>query len=112
MCLFCKIARREVPSDVVLETHDILAFKDVRPVAPVHALVIPKKHLTSLGDVGIEDTELLGRLLFCAHEVADKLGLAASGYRVVLNTGRDGGQSVPHLHAHVMGGRAMAWPPG
>jgi histidine triad (HIT) family protein len=112
MCLFCKIVRREVPSEILLETDEILAFRDVRPVAPAHALVIPKKHLTSLHDAGAGDAALMGHLLLGARDVAEKLGLGASGYRVVLNTGQDGGQSVFHLHAHVLGGRVLMWPPG
>jgi len=112
MCLFCKIASREIPSAVVLETEEILAFKDVRPVAPSHALVIPKKHVTSLHDAKPDDAALLGRLMLAAREVAETLGLGASGYRLVINTGPDGGQSVFHLHVHVVGGRPMAWPPG
>ena len=112
MCLFCKIANHEIPSAVVLETDELVAFKDVRPVAPAHALVIPKKHLTSLHDATPEDAALLGRLMLAARDVAEKLGLGASGYRLVVNTGPDGGQSVFHLHLHVLGGRPMAWPPG
>jgi histidine triad (HIT) family protein len=112
MCLFCKIVRREVPAEVVLENDEILAFKDVRPVAPSHALVIPKKHLTSIHEAETEDGALLGHMLLAAQEVAEKLGLGPSGYRLVINTGRDAGQSVFHLHVHVLGGRALAWPPG
>jgi histidine triad (HIT) family protein len=112
MCLFCKIVGRQIPSDIVLETDDVLAFKDVRPMAPVHVLVIPKKHLESLHDSVPGDAELLGHMLLAAREVADKLGLGASGYRVVFNIGQDAGQSVLHLHLHVLGGRALAWPPG
>jgi histidine triad (HIT) family protein len=112
MCLFCKIVSREVPSELVLETDDVLAFKDVRPVAPVHALVIPKKHMTSLHDATPADSALLGKLLLAARDVAEKLGLGASGYRVVVNSGPDAGQSVSHVHLHVLGGRPMAWPPG
>jgi histidine triad (HIT) family protein len=112
MCLFCKIVSREIPSAIVLEADDLLAFKDVRPMAPAHALVIPKKHLTSLNDATPGDEALLGRLVLAAREVADKIGIGGSGYRLVVNTGADGGQSVFHLHVHVLGGRAMAWPPG
>jgi histidine triad (HIT) family protein len=112
MCLFCKIVAREVPSDIVLETDEILAFKDVRPVAPTHALVIPKRHITSIHDATPQDEALLGRLMLAGREVAEKLGLGASGYRLVMNTGPDGGQSVFHVHLHVLGGRPMAWPPG
>jgi histidine triad (HIT) family protein len=112
MCLFCKIAAREIPSDLVVETPDILAFKDVRPVAPVHALVIPKKHMASLHEAKAEDQAMLGQLLLVAREVAEKLGLGTGGYRLVVNTGPDAGQSVFHVHVHVLGGRTMAWPPG
>ena len=112
MCLFCKIVRREVSSDIVLENDEILAFKDVRPVAPVHVLVIPKRHIECLHDALPEDAALLGRMLLAAREVAETLGLGASGYRVVLNTGAHAGQSVLHVHAHVLGGRSLAWPPG
>jgi histidine triad (HIT) family protein len=112
MCLFCKIVAREIPSTIVLETDELLAFKDVRPVAPSHALVIPKRHITSLHDAVPADEALLGRLMLAAREVAEKLGLGTSGYRLVVNTGADGGQSVFHVHVHVLGGRPMAWPPG
>jgi histidine triad (HIT) family protein len=112
MCLFCKIVAREVPSDIVLETPDLLAFRDVRPVAPTHALVIPKRHIVSLHDAVAADEALLGRFLLAAREVAEKLGLGATGYRLVINSGVDAGQSVFHVHLHVLGGRPMAWPPG
>lgn len=112
MCLFCKIVAREIPSDIVLETDQLIAFRDVHPMAPTHALIIPKKHLTSLHDAGAGDEALLGKLMLAAREVAETLGLGASGYRIVVNTGADGGQSVFHLHVHVLGGRPMAWPPG
>jgi histidine triad (HIT) family protein len=112
MCLFCKIVRREVSADVILEDDEVLAFKDVRPAAPSHALVIPKKHITSIHEAEAEDGALLGRMMLAAQQVAEKLGLGPSGYRLVVNTGRDAGQSVFHLHVHVLGGRALAWPPG
>jgi histidine triad (HIT) family protein len=112
MCLFCKIVRREVPAEVILEDDEVLAFKDVRPVAPSHALVIPKKHITSIHDAQTEDGALVGRMMLAAQEVAEKLGLGRSGYRLVINTGQDAGQSVLHLHVHVLGGRTLAWPPG
>jgi|ERR1700733_1469301 histidine triad (HIT) family protein len=112
MCLFCKIVRREISAEVVLEDDEVLAFKDVRPVAPSHALVIPKKHLTSIHEAETADGALLGRMMLAAQEVAEKLGLGSSGYRLVINTGPDAGQSVFHLHMHVLGGRTLAWPPG
>lgn len=111
-CLFCKIGSGQIPSKVVMQDDEILAFDDINPQAPVHVLVIPKRHLVALNEVSAGDHALLGRLLEAAIQVAGKKGIAESGYRVVANTGRDGGQSVFHLHLHVLGGRHMAWPPG
>jgi histidine triad (HIT) family protein len=112
MCLFCKIVAREIPSDIVYENDHALAFKDIRPVTPVHALVIPKKHVVGIAEATPEDGALLGELLLAARVVAGKLGLAETGYRLVINNGPNAGQSVFHLHVHVLGGRPMAWPPG
>ncbi len=109
-CLFCKIVAKKVPAEILLEDDDVLAFRDIRPVAPQHALVIPRAHVSGLEDAA--DTSTLGRMLLAARDVARQLGLAEGGYRVVVNQGRDGGQSVFHLHCHVIGGRALAWPPG
>jgi len=111
-CLFCNIVARTIPAQIVLENDHVLAFKDVRPMAPMHALVIPKKHITGIHDATREHAAMLGELLLAARDVAESLGLAQSGYRLVMNQGPDGGQSVFHLHCHVMGGRPMAWPPG
>jgi histidine triad (HIT) family protein len=111
-CLFCKIVAKKVPAEILLENDDVLAFRDVRPVAPQHALVIPRAHVSGLEDAAPGDTSTLGRMLLAARDVARQLGLAEGGYRVVVNQGRDGGQSVFHLHCHVIGGRALAWPPG
>jgi histidine triad (HIT) family protein len=112
MCLFCKIVAREIKADIVFEDTNVLAFRDINPVAPTHVLVIPKKHVTSLAEPADADAESLGQVLVGARTVAQKLGLVTDGYRVVLNSGRDAGQSVFHLHAHVLAGRPMAWPPG
>jgi histidine triad (HIT) family protein len=112
MCLFCKIAAKQIPSKVLFEDSDLLAFHDINPAAPTHVLVIPKQHLTSLGDGKPEHAELFGKLLLAAARAAELTGIAEKGYRVVANTGPDAGQSVFHLHVHVLGGRAMAWPPG
>ena len=111
-CLFCKIGSGQIPAKVVLQDDEVLAFDDINPQAPVHALVIPKRHVVALNDVGEGDQALLGRLLEAAALVARKKGIAEAGYRVVVNTGRHGGQTVSHLHLHVLGGRHMAWPPG
>jgi histidine triad (HIT) family protein len=109
-CLFCRIVRKEIPANLVAETDECLAFRDISPQAPVHVLVIPKAHVDSLA--GVTDPLAAGRILLLAAEVARTLGVVESGYRVVFNTGADGGQTVPHLHAHLLAGRAMAWPPG
>lgn len=108
--IFGKIARREVPATIVAESPRCLAFRDVAPQAPVHVLVVPKEPVASLNDV--DDPSLLGELLSLARDVARKEGLADDGYRVVINTNRNGGQTVFHLHAHVLGGRGLGWPPG
>ena len=108
--IFGKIARREIPAAIVAESARCLAFRDLAPQAPVHVLVIPKEPHASLNDV--DDPSLLGELLVLARDVARKEGLAEDGYRVVINTNANGGQTVFHLHAHVLGGRAMHWPPG
>jgi histidine triad (HIT) family protein len=111
-CLFCKIVAREIPSQIVFENDHVLSFKDVNPQAPTHALVIPKRHLTGIFDATDADKEMLAELLMAGRHVAGELGLAEKGYRLVINQGQDGGQSVLHLHLHVLGGRPMGWPPG
>ncbi|MBF2000834.1 MAG: histidine triad nucleotide-binding protein [Synechococcales cyanobacterium C42_A2020_086] len=109
--LFSKIIRREIPADIVYEDNLCLAFRDINPQAPVHVLVIPKQPIAKLSDVESQDHALMGHLLLTVKRVADQLGLA-NGYRVVINTGPEGGQTVYHLHLHLLGGRQMTWPPG
>ncbi len=109
--IFGKIIRREIPADIVYEDDLVLAFKDISPQAPVHILVIPKKPIPKLADASPEDSELLGHLLYTVKQVAEEVGLS-NGYRVVINTGADGGQTVDHLHCHILGERQMQWPPG
>ncbi len=111
-CLFCNIVAKTTPAQIVFEDDHVLAFRDLRPVAPTHALVIPRKHITGVHDATAEDVEMLGRVMLAARDVAEKLGLAGSGYRLVVNQGANAGQSVLHLHCHVLGGRPMGWPPG
>jgi len=111
-CLFCRIVAGEIPADVVLETEDVLAFRDIAPKAPTHVLVIPKAHVTSLGEASDDDGRLLGAVMIAARDVAVAEGIQENGFRTVLNSGRDGGQEVLHLHAHVLGGRSLTWPPG
>jgi histidine triad (HIT) family protein len=111
-CIFCKIARGELETDKVMETEDVVAFKDIRPQAPVHVLVIPKKHIASAHQMEPEDAALIGRMHLVAREVANQLHIADAGYRLVTNIGHHGQQTVPHLHYHVLGGRQLGWPPG
>lgn len=109
-CLFCRIIRREVAAEIVAENDQCLAFKDADPQAPVHVLVVPKEHVTSLNE--ISDAAIMGSLGLMVAEVARDSGVADSGYRTVINTNGNGGQSVFHLHVHVLGGRKLTWPPG
>lgn len=111
-CLFCKIVAKQIPARIVHEDNETVAFDDINPQAPVHSLVIPKKHVPTLQDYGTQDQTLLGHLLLVCAKVAGLKGLTQPGYRVVANSGKDGGQTVFHLHLHVLGGRHMGWPPG
>ena len=111
-CIFCKIVAGEIPASKVYDDDQVLAFNDINPQAPTHVLVIPKRHIESLATVAPEDGQLLGLLLTTASRLARETGLAERGYRVVLNIGQDGGMAVYHLHAHILGGRRMDWPPG
>jgi histidine triad (HIT) family protein len=110
-CLFCKIAEKKIPSNVVYEDHDVFAFEDIGPQAPTHILIIPKKHFASLHEAGAEDVAVIGKMHLVAAELARKLKLT-DGYRTVVNTGRGAGQTVFHLHLHLLGGREFGWPPG
>jgi histidine triad (HIT) family protein len=112
MTLFEKIARREIPAQIVWEDDNAIAFHDVNPQAPVHILIVPKRVIPRLAEATEGDAELLGKLMIGARQVAEKLGVAQSGYRVVINSGPDAGESVPHLHVHLLAKRSLAWPPG
>jgi len=111
-CLFCRIVSGEISAEIVHETKETIAFRDIAPQAPVHVLVIPKEHVTSLETVPVNFQAVLGELILAVREVAFIEGIEGSGFRTVLNTGPDGGQEVMHMHAHVIGGREMVWPPG
>ncbi|MCS1411872.1 MAG: Purine nucleoside phosphoramidase [Verrucomicrobia subdivision 3 bacterium] len=110
--LFEKIIAREISADIVYEDNLVLAFRDINPQAPTHVLVIPKKPIPRISEAEESDQEVLGHLLLKARLVAKELGLAKNGFRLVINNGYDGGESVPHLHCHILGGRALSWPPG
>lgn len=111
-CIFCRIVDGDIQAEVVREDADTIAFRDLDPRAPVHVLVIPKRHIASVNDVTAEDRDTMGALFVAAREVAEREQIAERGYRVVMNTGGDAGQSVHHAHLHVLGGRSMTWPPG
>jgi histidine triad (HIT) family protein len=112
MTLFEKIAAREIPAQIIQEDEDLIVFHDINPQAPVHVLVVPKRPIPRLANATAQDEKLLGKLLLKAQEMAKSLGIAESGFRVVINSGRNAGESVPHLHLHLLGGRRLAWPPG
>jgi histidine triad (HIT) family protein len=112
MTLFEKIAAREIPARIIEEDEDLIVLQDINPQAPVHVLVVPKKPIPRLAQATAEDGKLLGKLLLKAQEMAKSLGVAESGFRIVINSGRDGGETVPHLHVHLLAGRPFAWPPG
>ena len=111
-CIFCRIARGEIPAEVVHEGDRLVAFRDASPQAPEHILLIPREHITSVDQLADGDALLAGELLIAARDVARRVGLSDNGYRLVTNIGADGGQSVGHLHLHLLGGRALSWPPG
>ncbi len=111
-CLFCKIINGELPATRVYENRSFIAFEDIDKKAPTHILIVPKTHIESIDAMTDEDTELMGELFQAARDIAKQRGISESGYRVVINTGRDGGQTVGHLHMHLLGGRPLTWPPG
>ena len=111
-CLFCKIVSGEIPSNIVFENDSVLAFRDIDPKAPTHILVIPKKHIQSINELGPDDQSLAGEILLAAKTIAKAEGIETSGFRTVFNTNDDGGQTVFHIHMHVLGGRRLSWPPG
>ena len=111
-CLFCKMVKGEIKPKLALETPELIAFHDINPQAPVHLLVVPRKHIASINDLGADDAPLVGKMLLAAKEIARLQKIDQSGYRLVMNCNADGGQTVFHLHLHLLGGRKMHWPPG
>ena len=111
-CIFCRIVAKEVSSDIVYEDEEVVAFRDINPQAPVHVLIVPRKHLSTLNDATSDDQLLLGKLLLVARQLAHQLQVADDGYRLVLNVNRGAGQSIYHIHMHLLGGRVFHWPPG
>jgi histidine triad (HIT) family protein len=111
-CIFCKIVKGEIPCEKVYEDDKVLSFKDINPGAPEHILIIPKKHISSLNEINEDDSMLIAHIFVVAKEIVKKLGIDEAGYRVVSNCGENGGQTVPHIHFHILGGRLLQWPPG
>lgn len=111
-CIFCKIASKEIESDLVYEDEYVVAFKDINPQAPVHVLIVPKEHIPSIMDVNESNAEIIRHIILTAKQLAAKLGIDKAGFRLVNNCGEEGGQTVHHLHFHLLGGRTMTWPPG
>lgn len=111
-CIFCKIVNKEIPANIIYEDEHVIAFPDIKPAAPVHILVIPKRHIDSLVETCSEDASLLGYIMTTIPQIADKLGMSEDGFRTVVNTKDNGGQTVYHIHFHVLGGKFMTWPPG
>ena len=111
-CLFCKINAHEIPADIVYEDDDVVVFHDISPEAPVHVLIVPRKHIENVNDVSAGDQGILGKLFLTARKIAEEMDVRHSGYRLVVNCGRDAGQAVDHLQVHLLGGREMEWPPG
>ncbi|WP_446898748.1 histidine triad nucleotide-binding protein [Clostridium sp. LBM24168] len=111
-CIFCKIVKGEIPSEKVYEDDFVLSFKDINPGAPVHVLIIPKKHISSINDLDKDSSNIIAHIFMVAKKIAQDLNIAEDGYRIVSNTGKDGGQTVPHVHFHLLGGRSLSWPPG
>lgn len=111
-CLFCKIVSGDIPGDIVYQDNDVLAFRDLNPQAPTHILVIPKNHISTINDIQPEDAELIGKMILAAKQVAQAEGIAEPGYRTVMNCNAEAGQTVFHIHLHLVGGRPMGWPPG
>jgi histidine triad (HIT) family protein len=112
MTIFQKIARREIPADILYEEEDFLVIRDIHPQAPVHVLIVPRKVIPRVGEATAEDAAILGKMLAASGEIARRLGVYDSGYRLVINHGPDAGESVPHLHIHLLGKRTLTWPPG
>ncbi|HBK69818.1 MAG TPA: histidine triad nucleotide-binding protein [Firmicutes bacterium] len=112
-CIFCQIARKAIPAKILLENEEIIAFQDINPVAPVHILLVPKKHISSIMDPKLsEDPELTTKLFSAIQEIAEETKINQEGFRVVINRGVNAGETVPHLHFHLIGGRELSWPPG
>jgi histidine triad (HIT) family protein len=111
-CIFCKIVGGEIPAELVYQDDEVLAFRDINPQAPIHMLIVPKRHIATLNDITPNDAGLIGKLYLVARQLANDMGVADNGYRTLINCNKDGGQDVFHIHLHLLAGRRMGWPPG
>ncbi|MDK2800091.1 MAG: histidine triad family protein [Clostridiales bacterium] len=111
-CIFCKIVSKEIPASIIYENDKVVAFKDINPVAPVHILIVPKQHISSVLEIEESDTDVIHHIFMICKKLAKDLGITENGFRIVNNCGHDGGQTVDHIHFHVLGGRTLTWPPG
>ncbi|MCS7151538.1 MAG: histidine triad nucleotide-binding protein [Endomicrobia bacterium] len=111
-CIFCRIINKEIPSEIVYEDDDIIVFKDINPQAPIHLLIVPKQHIESINNIDKDSISILGKVFYVAKEVSSKFAVSEEGYRIVVNTGKNAGQEVLHLHFHFLAGRKFSWPPG
>jgi len=109
-CLFCKIVNKEIPADIIYEDDKFLSFKDINPQAPIHLLVIPKKHIPSVDHLELQDKELMGEIFLVAQKIAREKGFSSQGYRLIINVGKEAGQTIDHLHLHILGGKSLPWP--
>lgn len=111
-CIFCKIVNKDIPSEIVFEDEDIIVFKDIRPQAPLHLLIVPKQHIADVNELSKDNVDIISKIFLVAKQLALKFNVAENGYRIVVNTGRDAGQEVFHIHFHFLAGRKFSWPPG
>ena len=111
-CIFCKIVKKEIPVNIIFENNKIMAFIDIKPQSPIHFIVIPKKHISTINDISMDDSNILGQIMYEIKKIAEKYNISKKGFRVVLNCNKDGGQEVFHIHFHVLAGRSLKWPPG
>lgn len=109
--IFTKIIKREIPSEIVYENEELIAFRDIDPKAPIHILIVPKKQIRTINDAGTEDAELIGKIVLCARDIANDMGIAERGYRLIFNCNEEGGQTVFHIHLHLIGGKQLGWNP-
>jgi len=111
-CIFCEIVKKQIPCEIIYEDDSVIGFKDISPQAPVHVIIIPKVHISNINDISEDESDVIGHIFIAAKKIAKDLGISETGYRIISNCGEDGGQTVQHIHFHLLGGRMLKWPPG